>query len=490
MSRSTIAVTTFADSEPSEWNHGATTSPASSRRTVRRAAAAMLLLAAVSSLDVAHADSPDATTAAGSAAVEAPPIDKAVGPAATPVPTDAVGPAAGAAVRSDTSVADGGEIELSAAHAPGAAADSPSATCGSGNGRIDPANDAEYWTVELRTGFMYSLSATRTSGNLDGWLSLYDPNGREVAWDDDSAGGTDPRIDYAPGSSGRWTIRVTSYQARSTGDYRLGVCEDPAATTWPMAPAAPSDLRAEGLSSTEIRLTWRDNSSDETEFRVYGHGLNVGVSANTTSYTVRGLAPNSEICYQVMARNVWGDSAGSNWSCGRTHAATAQCRGERMAFSTPVRAWIDATNRRDYCLDGDTSGPHTVRVYADDDNPWLAIEVYDRNGSPIASAHDRFLVFDGNGRPPYNIAVTHVSGDPTTFSMRAERGRQAGITDGNRDCVVNAADRALMQMSLGDDAPSSSSKRHLDLNMDGIVNMFDWAGWDPTWYAEVGTACR
>lgn len=488
MNCSIVVVAHAANSNPNGRSRIMPTSSAPIRGTAHLTAMAMVLLTAASNLGTAHADSPDPVTPA--AAAEAAFVEKAAGPAATPMPAADAGSTPADSVRSDKPVADMGEIKVAPSDGAGSTADSRDSTCGHGNGRIDPASDAEYWTVELRTGFIYSLSATRTSGNLDGWLSLYDPDGREVAWDDDSAGGTNPRIDYAPGSGGRWTIRVTSYQASSTGDYRLEVCEDPAATTWPMAPDAPSDLRAEGVSSSEIRLTWRDNSSDETEFRVHGHGLNVGVSANATSYTVRGLAPNSEICYQVMARNGWGDSAGSNWSCGRTHAATAQCRGERMELSTPVRAWISATNRRDYCLDGDPDGAHTVRVYADDDNPWLAVEVYDRNGSPIANAHDRFVVFNGNGRPPYNIAVTHVSGDPVAFSMRAERGRQAGITDGNRDCVVNAADRALMQMSLGGDAPSNSTKRHLDLNMDGIINMFDWAGWDPKWYAEVGSTCR
>lgn len=414
------------------------------------------------------------------------PGGKAVGPAATPMSVEALPPLGSAPV----SDADAGTISLVHEASADRSVVQNNTGCGAVSGRIDPASEADYWTADLRAGYSYTVRAVRTSGNLDGWMSLYDPSGREVAYDDDSGGGTDPQVAVIPNSDGQWKIRVTSFRASSTGDYRLEFCEEGTASILPVPPDAPSDLRAEGISSSEIRLTWRDNSQDETGFKLFGHGLNVTVAANTTSYVVTGLAPKTSICYQVVASNGWGDSAGSNWSCGQTVDAPTTCQGQALKYATPVRARISATNRRDYCLAGDASGPQTVRVYADDEGAWLSIEVYDRFGNPLAHADNRLLTFNGNGRTPYRVAITEVQGNPVNFALRAERGRQAGITDGNRDCVVNAADYALMQTSLGQSAPDRSSKRHLDLNMDGVISTFDWASWEPTWRSEVGQACR
>jgi hypothetical protein len=97
------------------------------------------------------------------------------------------------------------------------------------------------------------------------------------------------------------------------------------------APAAPSNLTAAGTSANEIHLTWHDNSSNETEFRIEikvlgGSFADIGsVPANTTEADVSGLTPASGYAFRVRARNTFGDSAYSNEAEAATTGSTQPC---------------------------------------------------------------------------------------------------------------------------------------------------------------------
>lgn len=89
------------------------------------------------------------------------------------------------------------------------------------------------------------------------------------------------------------------------------------------APAAPSNLTATGTSSTVIRLTWVDNSSNETEFRIeqkVGSAFtDLGsAAANATAINVTNFAAGQSGTFRVRARNGAGDSAYSNEATGTT----------------------------------------------------------------------------------------------------------------------------------------------------------------------------
>jgi murein DD-endopeptidase MepM/ murein hydrolase activator NlpD len=84
-------------------------------------------------------------------------------------------------------------------------------------------------------------------------------------------------------------------------------------------PAAPSNLRATPTDSTHIRVDWNDNSNNESGFKIYDGGTLVAtVGANTTSYTVSGLAPGSYHCYHLYAYNTYGNSGWTDWACATT----------------------------------------------------------------------------------------------------------------------------------------------------------------------------
>ena len=80
-------------------------------------------------------------------------------------------------------------------------------------------------------------------------------------------------------------------------------------------PSPPSNLKATAISSSQITLSWTDNSTNEKGFKVerkIGAGSYAEiatVAANVTNYTDSGLAANTTYTYRVRAYNDAGNSA-------------------------------------------------------------------------------------------------------------------------------------------------------------------------------------
>ncbi len=100
--------------------------------------------------------------------------------------------------------------------------------------------------------------------------------------------------------------------------------------TLPSAPAAPDNLVATGTSSSQIQLTWNDNSTNESGFKIERKQGAAGVyqeiaqvAAGNTAYTDNaGLAPNTQYFYRIRAYNAGGNSTYSNEDDGATLPAT------------------------------------------------------------------------------------------------------------------------------------------------------------------------
>ena len=130
------------------------------------------------------------------------------------------------------------------------------------------------------------------------------------------------------------------------------------------SPSAPSNATAVAASHTQLNISWRDDSANESGFEI--HRSTTGASgvfsllsstgANATSYSDGGLTPASEYCYKVLAFRILGAtrklSAFSNTSCAKTLPAPAPSAPSatnavpRTSSSIDV-AWADNSANED-----------------------------------------------------------------------------------------------------------------------------------------------
>jgi predicted phage tail protein len=91
-------------------------------------------------------------------------------------------------------------------------------------------------------------------------------------------------------------------------------------------PAAPSSLTATASADDKIKLSWKDNSSNESGFKIEqckGSGCTnfteiAQVDAGATSYSNKNLKSSTTYLYRVRAYNASGNSAYSNTASAKT----------------------------------------------------------------------------------------------------------------------------------------------------------------------------
>ncbi|MCU0834257.1 MAG: hypothetical protein MUC77_07450, partial [Chromatiaceae bacterium] len=94
-----------------------------------------------------------------------------------------------------------------------------------------------------------------------------------------------------------YVYRVRAYNGVGNSEYSN---EASVTTPAPAVPAAPSGLTASALSTSQVNLTWVDNSGNESGFRIERRlaastvwSQIAQVAANVTSYSNSFLAANS-----------------------------------------------------------------------------------------------------------------------------------------------------------------------------------------------------
>ena len=94
----------------------------------------------------------------------------------------------------------------------------------------------------------------------------------------------------------------------------------------PAPPAAPSSLVGQALGTSQLRLTWTNNSANQAGVRIErctgffctSFTQIATVAGNATTYTNSGLAANITYRYRARAYNSAGDSPYSNVATART----------------------------------------------------------------------------------------------------------------------------------------------------------------------------
>lgn len=90
--------------------------------------------------------------------------------------------------------------------------------------------------------------------------------------------------------------------------------EDNGNTTITVIPLAPTNLIGQLISASQINLTWTDNSTNETGFKIErktgtgGYTVIASITSDNTIYIDDSVAPNSTYTYRVYSFNAGGNS--------------------------------------------------------------------------------------------------------------------------------------------------------------------------------------
>ena len=185
-------------------------------------------------------------------------------------------------------------------------------------------------------------------------------------------------------------------------------------------PAAPSSLVALSAGTTQIDLSWNDNSNNESGFKIERSldGVNFSqiatTGSNTTTYSDSGLASATTYHYQVRATNADGDSAYSNTDSATTDSVNPSTS---MSVSSVVAGVQNAGQ-------GNKRGMATVTIVDGNGNPVAGATVsgdfasnhYNEPGSGVTGA-DGSVVIVTAATAKGGVTVTFCVDDVTHASL-------------------------------------------------------------------------
>lgn len=184
------------------------------------------------------------------------------------------------------------------------------------------------------------------------------------------------------------------------------------------APNAPGNLAASAVSSNSIKLTWTDNVTNESGFKLersldgQTFAQIATLSENTTSYTDTGLAASTRYFYRVRAYNGVGDSAYSNTTQATTQQAVNDTTPPNVVISSPADGAGIKTKA-------------TINASASDDMGIAGLKLY-IDGNLVAAMSSASLSYTWNTRKV----------SPGTHTIKAEAQDNAGNLGSQQISVI------------------------------------------------------
>jgi plastocyanin len=206
-----------------------------------------------------------------------------------------------------------------------------------------------------------AIAGTATPG------SDFVPTSGTLSWADQDSGDKTFEVAIVNDSTTEGSETINLRLSNPTGgasfsyDGLITIEDDDSGST---APAAPSMLVATAQSSSDIQLTWKDNSSGANEETAFGIESKSGggafsevasTGADATGATISSLAPATAYTFRVRASNAGGNSAYSNEATATTFGSTASCVAgpHTLCLGTGGRFKAELT----WAPPGDSAGP-------------------------------------------------------------------------------------------------------------------------------------
>lgn len=156
------------------------------------------------------------------------------------------------------------------------------------------------WTTTATGIVLFSVERRTTTG---GYSQISQPAATSTSFDDSGLTGSTTYL---------YRMRVQTGAGFSPYSNEVTV------TTLQALPAAPTNLQATAVSSSQINLTWTNNALDATAIRVESEPAgsasftDIGAAATLTSTGITNLQPNTTDSFRVRAQNAAGYSSYSN----------------------------------------------------------------------------------------------------------------------------------------------------------------------------------
>lgn len=235
----------------------------------------------------------------------------------------------------------------------------------SGSGFITTTNDVDFFAFSTDAGQIgINVSVLASINDLDAKLQLFDANGSLIETSDPSTlFGASLSATVAAGS---YRVAVSSHGGYGdVGQYTVsGTIVLPADSV-----GAPSNLVAATQSTSQINLSWIDNATNETGFRVDQSFDGVTwttiatLGADSTSFSAVDLTAGTSYAFRVSAFNATSVSDFSNVVTTATLAfAPANLTATAISSSRIDLAWSDVSGETGYKIERSTDGTNWTQI--------------------------------------------------------------------------------------------------------------------------------
>jgi regulation of enolase protein 1 (concanavalin A-like superfamily) len=190
----------------------------------------------------------------------------------------------------------------------------------------------------LSHGVLWALDNTAYGAQGPAVLYAYDATNLATEFYNSSDSGT---RDQAAGAVKFTVPTIANGMVYVGGEYALTIYGLISGVT---LPAAPSQLAASALSSSQVKLTWQSNSTNQTGFTIERStdGMNFASVAtagpSALTYTDGGLTARTHYVYEVFATNAAGSSGPSNQAPVTTLASSLPAGWSDSDIGAPSRS--------------------------------------------------------------------------------------------------------------------------------------------------------